>query len=263
MGSGKMEALTRIGFAARGIMYVLIGYLALRTGRAEDGAGALETLDGGAGRLLLGVMALGFLAYALWRLSSAAVDSDGHGSDAKGMAARGGGAISGLVHLALGFTTAALAVKGTGGGSGGGNAEAGAATALQLPGGYVVMILIAFLLAATGAMQLVKAYKDGFLRTLDQEAASRSWVRWMGRAGYAARGIVFLIMGWFFWQAAQDSNASRAGDMGQALASLPDNGVELAVAAGLLLFGLFSLVEARYRRIADPHIADRLRNAAA
>src|SRR5687768_10435456 len=97
----NITLLTRIGFAARGIMYVLIGYLAIRAGRTQSGTEALATLDSGAGKLLLILMALGFLAYGIWRLSEAAIDSEGHGSDAKGWAIRAGGAVSGILHIGL------------------------------------------------------------------------------------------------------------------------------------------------------------------
>jgi hypothetical protein len=77
----------------------------------------------------------------------------------------------------------------------------------------------------------------------------------------SARGLVFLIMGWFFVQAGFASDASQAGGMGAVLESL-SGGVRMIVALGLLLFGLFSLVEARYRRINDPNVLGRLKGAA-
>jgi hypothetical protein len=258
---GRTEALTRLGFAARGLIYILIGFLALQAGRAEDPAGIIEYLGSGAGRLLLGLIALGLLAYGLWRLSEAVVDSEGHGNDARGVAIRIGGAASGVIHLGLGFYAAKLAING-GRGSAGDGAEEGAATALALPGGWMLLTLAAAALALTGAYQLVKAAKGDFLGHLDPEAARRAWVKWIGRAGYAARGIVFLVMAWSLWRAGQETRAEQAAGMDQALAALPPN-VELIVAAGLLLFGLFSLVEARYRRINDPHVLARLERRAA
>jgi hypothetical protein len=258
---GTMETMTRVGFAARGIMYLTIGFLALRLGRTEDGAGALEHLTGGsAGKLLLAAMAAGFLAYGIWRLTEAAIDSEGHGSGAKGIAVRLGGAVSGIIHFLLSFIALGLAT-GSGGGSGGGT-QGGAAAALGLPGGQLVLALAAAALAATGLLQLVKAYKGDFLRHLKPAAARLEWVSWTGRAGYAARGVVFLLIAWFFLQAALESRASQAGGMGEALSSLPRT-AQMVVAAGLLLFGLFSFVEARYRRINDPRVLDRLKAAAA
>ena len=195
-----------------------------------------------------------------WRLSAAAVDSEGHGTEVKGIAVRAAGAFSGLVHLALSVVAASLAL-GQRGGAGGEGPEQGAAAALSLPGGQVLLIAAAAVLAATGLYQLAKALRDRFLRHLDRQAAEKAWIVWLGRAGHAARGTVFLIMAWLLWRAAREADAGEAGGIGEALASLPP-ALQLAAAAGLLLFGLFSLVEARYRRIADPHVLARLKGAA-
>ncbi|HEX9953783.1 MAG TPA: DUF1206 domain-containing protein [Allosphingosinicella sp.] len=251
-----VENLTRVGFASRGIMYLTIGYLALKSGRTEDGAGALAVLSSGSGEILLYLMALGFAAYGFWRVSEAVVDSEGHGSDAKGKAVRAGGAISGLIHFGLAFL--ALKLAGGSGAGGGDSAQSGAATALDLPGGGALLMIAAAGLLLTGLFQLVKAAKGGFLRQLDQEAAQQTWVKWLGRAGYAARGVVFVTMGWFLFQAAVEADAGEAGGMAAALDSFPET-LAMAVAFGLLLFGLFSFVEARFRRINDARVLDRLK----
>ncbi|MEG3180616.1 DUF1206 domain-containing protein [Sphingomonas sp. LT1P40] len=254
------ELLTRAGFAARGIMYILIGYLALRLGRTEDGAGALEWMNSGGGQFVLIAMAIGFLAYALWRLSEAAIDSEGHGSDAKGIAVRVGGAVSGAIHLSLAW----LALKlGTGGhGDDGDAAEQGASTVLALPGGELALVVGAAILLATGAYQIVKAIKLGFLKHIDPAVSGKSWITWLGRAGYLARGAVFVVMALFLWRASRQSSADAAGGMGQAMDVMPAS-AQIVVAAGLLMFGVFSLVEARYRRINDPDVVKRLKRFAA
>jgi hypothetical protein len=262
LSASKFQTFTRIGFAARGVMYFLIGYLALRSGGGEDASSALEFLDGGAGKWLLALMAAGFLAYGIWRLSEALIDTEGHGNEGKGIAIRLGGAVSGLIHLGLALTAVRLATSsGGGGGSGGdGGAEQGAATALSLPGGQLLLWAAAIILLLTGLYQLVKAARADFLKHLDPAAARQEWVKWLGRLGYAARGIVFVIMGWFILSAARAADASEAGDMGAALGSLSGSW-QMVVAAGLLMFGLFSLVEAVYRRITDPQVLERLKPA--
>ena len=261
MQAGKFETMTRVGFAARGIMYLAIGYLALKAGRAEGSGGALEFLSGGAGRVLVAIMALGFLAYGLWRISEALVDTEGKGGDAKGMVKRAAGFASGLIHLGLALYSATLASGGGKGGGSGDGAEQGAATALALPGGQAVLILAAAILLVTGLYQFVKAAKLGFLRHLDPRAARQDWVRWTGRLGYAARGLVFLVIAWFLWNSGRQNSAGQAGGSEDALASFPPT-LQAIVAAGLGLFGLFSLVEARYRRINDPHVIERLGSGA-
>jgi hypothetical protein len=251
MHGSKWVAATRIGFAARGIMYLLIGWLALSSGRTEDGGGILEYLAGGSGRILLAGMALGFLGYGSWRLADAWTDGSDRGSDAKAMAARGGGAVSGFIHLFLAFGAARLALNGRGGG-GGDSTREGAATALSMPGGHIALILVAIALLGTGLIQLRKAWTLDFMREIAGHDAGDGWVCWLGRGGFAARGIVFLVMAGFFWKAGSESSSSKAGGLDEALGSLPD-ALQIAVAGGLLLFGLYSLVEARYRRINRPH----------
>lgn len=256
MQASKFEAFTRAGFAARGIMYILIGFLALKFGRTEGSGGALEYLDSGAGQALLVAMALGFLGYGLWRISEAVLDTEGHGDDAKGKVIRAAGLVSGVVHLGLALYALRLGLGG-GGSSGSGGAEQGAATTLALPGGQTLLVIASAVLLGAGLYQFIKAAKLGFLRHLDQQACRAAWVRWVGRLGYAARGAVFLIVAYSLWRAARQDSAQQADGTGEALGSLPPT-MQAAVAAGLALFGIFSLVEARYRRINDPQVLERL-----
>lgn len=247
----RLTALARLGFAARGLMYMVIGWLALKSGRAEDASGALEYLSGGVGQLLLAVMALGFLSYGLWRVANAWLDGDGHGSDAKGRAVRIGGAFSGFAHLGLFLYSARLALGDDSAHRSSDTAREGTAAALTWPGGWTLVAVAAACLLGMGAFQLFKAARASFLKHLDGQAAGAPWVRLTGRIGYAARGAVFLTVGWFLGRAAMEERASEAGGMDEAIASMPAT-LQLAVAFGLLLFGLFSLVEARHRRLSDP-----------
>ena len=259
-GIGKFVALTRIGFAARGLIYILIGYLALRSGRTEGSAGTLEYLNGGAGKWLLAVVAAGLLAYGAWRLTDAWFDIQGRGHEAKGIALRLGGAASGIVHAALAFFAARLVAGFGSSGEDGESARQGAATALALPAGQTLLLVAAGALFVVGAYQLVKAVRQEFLRHLDPRVSRRAWVKWVGSLGHGARGIVFLIVAWSFWRAGTAGRASEARGMGEALGSLPDT-AQAAIAAGLLLFGVFSLVEGRYRAITDPRVIQRLKGA--
>ncbi|HEV2567241.1 DUF1206 domain-containing protein [Sphingomonas sp.] len=240
----RLTMLTRLGFAARGLLYVVIALLVLTTGRAEDPSGALQTLGQGGGRILLALMTAGFVAYGLWRLSDAAFDVERHGSDGSGLRERLGAGASGIIHLLLAWQAIRL-IQGMAAQTGSGTQE-GAQSTLQLPGGGVLLVLAGLVLLGIGLFQLVKAAKAGFLKHLEPQVAGREWVRWTGRAGYAARGLVFLISGFFLVRAGLDQRASEAGGMAEALAWL-SNPWDVVVALGLLAFGLFSLIEARYR----------------
>jgi len=246
-GMTAFEAVTRLGFAARGLMYGLIGYLAMRSGRTEDAGGALDYLASGVGRVIVAAMAAGFLSYGVWRLLEAWIDSEGRGTDSKGIGVRLAGAGSGVIHLGLGVV-AALAALHLGGSGGSDSPEAGAAVALSIPGGEIILYIGAAILFAVGVQQFRKAWTLKFLRHLKPEAATRPWIGWLGRTGFAARGIVFLVIGWLLVQAARSHSSAAAGGIDDALGSLPRI-VQIAVGAGVLLFGLFSLTEAVYRRI--------------
>lgn len=245
--SDKMTMLTRIGFAARGLLYLVIGLLVIGTGRTEDPAGALEYLAGRGGRVLLIVMAAGLLSYGIWRLCDAAFNIEQHGNDRRGLAERLGAGLSGAIHLLLTWQALSL-IRGLP--SDGKGSQQSAEQAMALPGGTFLLMLGGCLLIVLAAVQLIKAWKAGFLLHLAPDIARQSWVRWSGRAGYAARGIVFAITGYFLVGAGLHANADEAGGMDQALSWL-NSPVDIVIAAGLFCFGLFSLVEARFRVLHD------------
>jgi hypothetical protein len=244
--SRRMTVFTRLGFAARGLLYIVIALLLFRSGRGEDPSGALAELGRNGGGPLLFAMAAGFVAYGLWRLADAALDIEGHGPGAKGLGGRLAAGGSGIVYSALAWQSFRL-MDGAATGSAGGPEES-ARAALTLPGGPLFLIVVGAIMVGAGLYQLVKAYRCSFCDRLDPAVANQAWVRWIGRGGYSARGVIFIVSGFFITCAGLDSRASEAGGMQEALRWL-DSPIDLAVAAGLLLFGLFSLVEARFRRI--------------
>ena len=245
--SSRLTALTRIGFATRGILYIVIAFLVIRTGRAEDPGGALRYVGEGAGRVLLIIMAAGLFAYGIWRLADAAFDIEQHGTAREGVAARIGAGISGLVHLFLTWQAVQL-IRGLS--AAGDGTEEGTRMALDLPGGTLLVMLGAVALFGVGAVQIAKAVKGSFLRYLEPQIAEQPWAQWSGRAGYAARGLVFMISGYFLFRAGLTARASEAGGMAEALAWL-SSPADIVIAAGLFGFGVFSLIEARYRILHD------------
>jgi hypothetical protein len=244
-----LTLLTRLGFAARGLLYLVVGLLVLRGGRAEDPSGALRVLAEGGGRTLLALIIAGFLAYGLWRLSDAAFNIERHQPGNKGLRERAGAGASGAVHLFLAWQALRLLQGSASAGSGGG-AEEGTRTALEMPGGQIAVLLAGLLLVGVGFYQLLKARNASFLRHLEPGIASQPWARWTGQGGYAARGLVFLISGAFLAAAGFKERAEEAGGMEEALAWLTPPWSSL-VAVGLLLFGLYSLIEARFRVLND------------
>jgi hypothetical protein len=241
--SAGLTLLTRLGFAARGLLYLVIAYLLIRIGRAESPSGALDYLAEGGGKMLLAAMIAGFAAYGLWRLADALFNVEHHEAGKKGLRERLGAGASGVVHLLLAWQALRLL---RGAPSDGGGSEAGAKDALSLPGGEVALMLAGAVLIGVGLFQIVKAYKCSFLRHLEAGVANRPWAKWIGRAGYGARGIVFMISGYFLVRAGLHERAAEAGGIDEALAWLSDPW-NMIVAAGLFGFGLYSLIEARFR----------------
>ncbi len=249
--SGALTTLTRLGFASRGLLYLVIGYLILKSGRTEDTSGALSMLADGGGRILLGLMIAGFLAYGLWRLSDAVFNIERHEDGKKGLAQRGGAAASGVVHLFLAWQAIRLFNQSGGGGSSGGSGtQEQAQSALSLPGGQLLLVVAGLTLLIVGLLQFKKAYKAEFLEHLEPGVAHQPWARYTGQAGYAARGAVFLISGAFLTSAGFKEQAGEAGGMEEALTWLTSPW-DLVVGAGLLLYGVYCLIEARFRVIND------------
>jgi hypothetical protein len=246
-------SLCRVGFIGRGVLYILIAVLVLGTGRTEDLTGALAYLNHGSSRLVLLGISAGMLAYGLWRLADAAFGMENPGSGGKALGKRAAAGFVGSIYLYLSYKAVALLLAGEAAVA---TPEQQADTVLDLPGGHLVLGVAAAILLVAGAIQLRTAFKCDFLRRLDARATA-PLVKWLGRIGYAARGVIFLLVGLMIGRAAIDGRSDEAGGMEQALDFL-SGPILYSVALGLLLFGAFSIVEGIFRRIQAPPI-DALR----
>ena len=245
----KFLSLCRIGFLGRGLLYILIGVLALRSGRTEDLTGALEYLGRGSNRIILMIIAAGLAAYALWRLCDAAFGIENPGTHGKALRKRAAAAGIGLIYLFLSYKAVRILTAGRADTA---TAQEQADKMLGLPGGEWVLGAVAAGLAIGGIVQIRKAGQCSFLRTLDHRARE-PLVKWLGRLGYAARGVIFLTLAYLFARAAMRSSTSEVGGMEQAL-DFFSGPVLYAVAVGLMLFGAFSMIEALFRRIHEPPV---------
>lgn len=255
----RFETFARIGFFARGIVYLLLGYFALTSAGGEGATSVLQAIEEmPAGAILLSLMAAGLAGYGVFRLVSAALDLDNDGGDAWGKAKRAGHAVSGLAHFFLAYVALRLAFGSGGGGSGGAGEGEAARSVMTWPGGEALVLLVGVAFVAAGAEQLVKAWTSKFMRQMAADAPD--WVEWLGRAGYAARGVVFVIIGWQIFKASRGERAGEGLGFDPALAALHGMGwVFTAVALGLILFGGFSLAQAWWHRICDEHVIARLK----
>lgn len=246
----NFQRLARLGFAARGFLYMLIAALVILTGETEDLTGALRFVGHGIGKGLLVVIAIGMAGYGLWRLSDAAFGMESGRNRWKAWGKRIAAATSGLIYCGLAYKAARIILAKPPSGN---DSQQHAAQALHLPAGNMLLLGAAAILAGAGIVQLYKAARATFLHHLDRSAAKRWWVRWLGRTGYAARGIIFLTIGYMLFRSGLDRSAAEAGNLGSAMDWLYSPFRQL-VAAGLLVFGMFSIVEAIYRPIHKPPV---------
>ncbi|TGE00551.1 DUF1206 domain-containing protein [Methylobacterium nonmethylotrophicum] len=269
-GRQALELLARLGYGARGITYCLVGGLAVLAavgvgGQTGGSRSALLILLGKPfGWILLGLIAFGLAAFALWRVVEAVTDADGYGRSAKGLATRAGHLVSGVIYggLALSMAKAALG-RGTAGSDDQG-ARDWTAWLLQQPFGQWLVGAVGLVVIGAGFAFARKAWRGDVTRRLSVPHDARDWARHLGRFGYAARALTFGLIGGFLIAAAIESRSSDVKGLGGALQALraePYGWVLLAVtAAGLAAFGVFGLVQARYRRI-DPPDLDAARRA--
>lgn len=257
----RLELWARLGYAARGFVYLLLGWVALTTGRAlstDDAVAEVEKLP--ASPLLLGLLAAGLAAYALFKLYVAAIDLDHKGDDRKGRITRIGSALGGAGYFGLAWFALKVLTgdedgqSGRAAGSGGAGQEA-AVDLAQAPGGDWLLMLGALVVIGIAIGQFVIAWTASFMKEMPN---CPSFAKPAGRLGYAARALVIGMVGWFLLKAGLDGE--RVRNFGDALALLRNQHgwLFLTVAAGLMAFGLTSLMMARYRRIEDRDVVDDL-----
>ena len=254
------ETMGRVGLVGRGVMYSVIGLLAIQLALGDanqdaSSSGAIEWIAGQPlGKFLLVALTVSLFALAGWRLLDAAVGDPVEGSEATDRAEF---AIKGVVYLGLAIgalTTTISNWSGSGGGSGGGSGDSGSqqatATVLEWPAGQWIVTAVGLGVVGYAIYMFKKHVVDeDFLQRL---STSEDWVEKLGRGGYAARSAIFLVIGWFLTQAGLTPEAGATKGLSGALKEISGQSwgqiLLLAVAVGLLAYGLFSLVEAKYRR---------------
>jgi len=260
----RLETWGRLGYAARGIVYLVLGWIALSSGKALSTSETVQAIDDlPGGTPLLAVLALGLFGYGLYKLYTAALDLDDKGSDAKGTVERIARGVGGLGYWVLAFlaTRQLFGTKGSvdaGRASGSDGMKQEAATDVaQATGGDTLLVAIGVIILAIAVAQFVIAYKARFM---EEMPGAPALVQPAGQIGYAARAIIVAMVGYFAIKAGLEGERIRT--FGDALATVRDDDafVFRLIAAGLVLFGLVSLVMARYRRIADEDVVARLQS---
>jgi hypothetical protein len=269
--SKGLRLAARAGFAAKGVVYTLVGIIAILAAwggsgasgpsgsssggsEAEGAKGALEMLMRQPfGEVILGLVAAGLIFYALYRFFEAAADPDGQGSDAKGIAARAGAVISGASYGFLAYFAISLLLNlGASGGSGG--QQGGAApgwfqAVMEQPFGIWLAAALGLAIMAVGAIQFYRAYTRQFEETLSP--MTPGWAQDVSAFGIVARGVIFLVIGGFAVIAAIQADPSQAVGLSGAMGEIRDTAwgdiLFALVAAGLLAYAVYCFTEARFR----------------
>jgi len=260
-GAGWYAALARIGLVAKGISYGLVGVLAVGVaaghgGKTTSRQGALETLaQNGFGKVVLVLLAIGFAAYALWRFVQAYAERD-DGESMKTWAKRAGYLGRGAIYAGLTFSTAKILVGAGGGGSQSAKAHHTTAAALSWPAGTWLVGAAGAVIVGVGLWNLYRGLARKFeerWRTGEMGDRAKKWGARAGIVGHVARGVVFGLIGVFVVRAAIDYDPKKAIGLDGALQKLAhaSYGPYLLglTAAGLVCYGLFCLVDARYRDV--------------
>jgi hypothetical protein len=252
-----MERLARLGFVARGLVYVIIGFLALKI---ASGSGNPEADQQGAftyvgkqsyGQVLLWALAVGLACYGLWRLLQAITgEVDAPDRDKAGTYRLIDG-VKGVIYLAFAISAAGIALH-----SSSGSSTQLTKSVMQQAWGPFLIGAIGLIIVGCGLVMVFQGWTRDFAKYLDSEKATgrtRNLLVKLGRVGYGARGVVFALAGGFVVYGAVQTSPTKTDGLDVALSSLANApfGVVLliVVALGLISFGLYSLAESRYRRV--------------
>lgn len=253
--SDGMQWLARLGLVARGFLYLVVGFLAFKLAMGStqqaDRHGAFRAIGRtGIGRWSLVLVAIGFFGYALWRFAEATVRPGD-----KSALSRIGSACRGVLYVAFAVTTLSFVVTRQAENSDEQERDY-TARVLEWPGGRFLVAAVGLALIGVGVANAWRALSGKYRKRLKQSEIDPATLRWLkpvAYAGLAARFVVFSLVGAFLVQAAVTYDAEKARGIDGSLRTLAKapygEPLIMVVAAGLVAFGLWCFVEARYRRV--------------
>ncbi len=255
-----LEKLARLGFAAKGLIYLFIGVLATLWAFGEGGAliGSEDAVRNIGtrpfGRVLLWGITVGLGGFAIWRFVQASLDPESkRGGPRVGL--RVGYAVSGLLHAALAVAAGQLALGRSGRGVG--DHRTYLAKVFDWPGGALLVAVVAIAVAGVAVFQLYQAYTGKFMEKLEggqMSAREQMWARRAGRFGLTAHAVVLAVIGYFLLRAASTGRSAQAKDFGAALRKIASEShgsfLFTVLAVGLVGYAVHMFFSARYGHIA-------------
>ncbi len=256
-----IKKIARTGFVAKGTVYAITGVLTFmaafnmggqKTGRIQ----VLEFLDKQTfGNVLLILMGIGLACYATWRFIQSVKDPEHIGDDTKGKAKRTAFFISGVIYLGL-AVLAVMRVIGSGSGSSGSSGAAQKSSFLTSETGLILIGIAGAGIVIAGIFQFVKAYRNDYTKKFDlsslSEEKKRKSIKNTAKFGLSARGVIFLIIGYFALKASFSSDPSKIKTTTEAFSFIQESsyGAWLMglVAAGLVAYAIYMFLMAKYRR---------------
>lgn len=269
LSTSKFQWIARAGYSARAIVFFLVGALALFSGLQggkSDTRSALDALlEQPFGRIWVGLIAVGMVGFVLWRLAQSIANADRQVPGVKGIIVRSALFGSAVIYIGLAFYAGALALGLGGQNNGGGEKDVAEWAMSQSYGKYIAgSIGVGFVIG--GLVTILKGALRKYERYLTSEAKASRLISVACIYGLSARGVLFIIVGSFFIFAALRVAPDQAGSISDALnwlRGLPYGGIIYAVVAvGLISFGAYNIIQARYRIVHEPELANQLGNAA-
>ncbi|MEM6519330.1 MAG: DUF1206 domain-containing protein [Cyanobacteria bacterium P01_D01_bin.71] len=259
-----LERLARFGYAAKGVVYALVGILAFQAafnwgGKVSGSKGAFQTIASQPfGNILLVLVAVGLAGYVIWRFVQALYDPEHDDDGWSSFARRMSYVVSGIIYGSLAFAAFRIVFSSeTSSSSGGGSSNSQqTATLLSQPFGQWLVGLVGIAAAGYGFYCIYRGIKTKFrrkLKTQEMSSLEKMWAIYIGRFGLISKGIVTAIIGYFFVQAARTADPSQAKTTEGALQVIqqqPFGAVLMGIVAlGLVAYGIHLVTQARYRRI--------------
>ncbi|OCA87931.1 hypothetical protein A8F94_08870 [Bacillus sp. FJAT-27225] len=249
----------RFGYIAKGFVYGMIGVLAALAAIGAEGditgtSGVLQSIaEMPFGEVVLTLIGVGLIGYISWEFIRAIKDPENEGTDAKGLVKRTGYFVSGIIYTNVAY--AAIKLASHTGSAGGENSERTiSAKLMEQPFGVWLVGLVGAIIIGYGVVELYTGAKEKFMarfKTYEMNDKERKIARLSGKIGLISRGIVLIMIGYFFVRTAYTHDPNESKGLEGALTELANQPygqyILGIVAVGLALYGIYQIIRGRYQ----------------